>query len=151
MTNELEEAIKERCRLNFDACLEIANNDSISLELFLWLKENYENLCAVQRWGSDDVISEFRWSLDDDAGYQTFEFEECLWGNPLMPEEILLDEVEHADDTAHIETILRNPACPVIILEEVSRISFEDRDWIEGISENELQEIRTLALSLLTR
>lgn len=66
MEDLTEELIKESCRNSFVACLELAGNHEVSVELFLWLKENYQNLCGIQRWGQLGVETEFLWSLDDD-------------------------------------------------------------------------------------
>ena len=147
--NQEEEAIKENCRNDFGACWELAGNETVSLELFLWLKENYEGLCLIQRWGQADAKTEFRWSLDDDAGYRAVYLEESLWGNPLMPEANLVDEAELADDTAVIETILMNPNCPRLVIESISNIQFEDRMWIDDVGEEEVEDLRQLAQDLL--
>lgn len=147
--NQGEEAIKENCRNDFGACWDLAGNEAVSVELFLWLKENYESLCLIQRWGRTDVQTEFHWSLDDDAGYRSVYLEESLWSNSLMPEEMLTDEAELADDTQHIESIMRNPNCPRSVIESMSNIQYEDREWIEDVKEEEIEDLRQLALELL--
>lgn len=147
--NEKEEAIKENCRNDFGACWDLAGNTEVSVELFLWLKENYENLCRTQRWGLTDAQTEFHWSLDDDAGYRSVYLEESLWSNPLMPEYMLIDEADLADDTQHIESIMMNPNCPRSVIESISNIRYEDREWMEDVGEEDIEDLRQLAVDLL--
>ncbi len=145
-----EELIKENCRKSFDACLELAGNHEVSVELFLWLKENYTHLCAIQRWGQVDVETEFQWSLDDDAGYNSVYLEDSMWSNPLMPEDMLIDESDLAEDTQHIESIIKNPNCPVSIIEDISNIQFDDREWIDEVTEEEVEDLRNSAIAILS-
>ena len=151
MASQSEDAIKEDCRGSFGSCLEIAGDESISAELFLWLKENYENLCLIQRWNQLNVTTELRWSLDDDAGYRSVYLEESLWGNRLMPASMLIDEADIAVDTTHLTTILQNPNCPLSIKEELSEIQYDDREWIEEVTEEDVEELRELANDLMSR
>jgi len=149
MADLTEESIKESCRNTFGACLELAGNHGVSIELFLWLKKNYEHLCQIQRWGQVGVETEFRWSLDDDAGYRSVHFEHAMWSNPLMPEEMLIDEADLADDTQHIKSIMDNPKCPKSIFEEISNIQYDDREWVDEVTEEEVEDLRTYATALL--
>lgn len=151
MMESNEETIRESCRKDFGACWELAGNQEISLQLFLWLKENYYNLCLIQRWGNDEVETEFEWSLEDDAGYRAAYLEEALWSNPLMPEDELTDEADLADDTQHLEAIVRNPSCPKSVLEEISGIQFDDREWVDEVSEEDVDDLRELAAELIVK
>lgn len=144
----LEEDIKDKCRQDFAACWELAGNPQVSLPLFLWLKENYEVLCE-QRWGFGERHSELLWSLDD-VGYRTAYLEDAMWSNPLMPSKELSDEADLADDPQRIKSILKNPSCPAWIKKRVSQIQFDDRDWMEEVTEDEVDELKSLALSLLS-
>ena len=144
-----EESIKESCRNSFGACWELAGNHEVSVELFLWLKENYAHLCGIQRWGQVGVETEFLWSLDDDAGYNSVYLEDAMWSNPLMPEEMLIDEADLADDTQHIESIIKNPNCPKSIIEEISNIQYDDREWVDEVTEEEVEDLRNYAIALL--
>ncbi len=116
------------------------------MELFLWLKENYENLCLIQRWGRSDVETEFLWSLDEDAGYRAVYLEEAMWGNPLMPEDDLYDESEFCEKTFIMMAIIHNPNCPKSIIEEMSTITEDDREWED---EELVEDLREAALELL--
>jgi len=149
MADLTEESIKESCRNTFGSCLELVGNHGVSIELFLWLKKNYEHLCQIQRWGQAGVETEFRWSLDDDAGYRSVHFEHAMWSNPLMPEEMLIDEADLADDTEHIKSIMDNPKCPKSIFEEISNIQYDDREWVDEVTEEEVEDLRTYATALL--
>jgi len=150
MSDLTEESIKESCRNNFGACWELAGNHEISVELFLWLKENYEHLCSTQRWGQVGLETEFLWSLDDDAGYNSVNLEDDMWSNPLMPEEMLIDEADLADDTQHLESIMKNPNCPKSIIEEISKIQYDDRAWVDEVTEDEVEDLRNSAIALLS-
>lgn len=149
MEDLTEELIKESCRNSFVACLELAGNHEVSVELFLWLKENYQNLCGIQRWGQLGVETEFLWSLDDDAGFNSVYLEDSMWSNPLMPEEMLIDEADLADDTQHIESIMKNPNCPISVIEEISKVQYDDRDWVDEVTEEEVEDLRNSAIALL--
>lgn len=119
--------------------MELAGNDEVSVELFLWLKENYTHLCAIQRC-----------SLDDDAGYNSVYLEDSMWSNPLMPEDMLIDESDLADDTQHIESIIKNPNCPISIVEDISNIQFDEREWIDEVIKEEVEDLRNSATAILS-
>jgi hypothetical protein len=128
--NQNEELLKQECRENFSECRSLAANESISLSLFLWLKTNYENLVRIQRWGENDVETEFLWDLEEDAGYSAIYFEENLWRNSLMPVECLLEELDHEILNANrLSVILENDSCPESIVQFVASISIEDYEW----------------------
>lgn len=95
------------------------------------------------------VETEFLWSLDDDAGYNSVYLEDAMWSNPLMPEEMLIDEADLADDTQHIESIIKNPNCPKSIIEEISNMQYDDREWTDEVTEEEVEDLRNYAISLL--
>jgi hypothetical protein len=144
-----EEVIKERCRESFGECWRIAGDKTISRSLFLWLKENYQNLCDIQAGGRTDIQTELRWSLEDDADYRAIYLEESMWMNPLMSAEELLDE---ADSDTHsavtMMAIIQNPNCPKSIITEMASITIDDCMWLY---EKHIEALNELAQELLQK
>ena len=66
-----------------------------------------------------------------------------------MPEYMLIDEADLADDTQHIESIMMNPNCPRSVIESISNIRYEDREWMEDVGEEDIEDLRQLAVDLL--
>ena len=126
-----EESIKERCRESFDDCLKIAGDETVSRNLFLWLKENYQNLCRIQVGGLTDIQTELRWNLEDDIDRAIY-LEENMWMNPLMSAEELMDEADRDTlNTVTMMAIIQNSNCPKSIIAEMASITIDDCEWID--------------------